>query len=167
MKWQSHINHITKSVNFVVYRLRHFKNLLSFVNSCSCSYFSPSWLQRFSHGQFTWTPILPSTKITECLSKVFLEYQISCKSIPWQDQTWMVDRQASSEYLRAVHIFITLNIGKPMYLKEKGQIYIPLRDLRPKNRPHLVVNTSKNHNYNYSSLVFMISYWIPLPEDIN
>ena len=51
-------------------------------------------------------------------------------------------------------------------LKDKINIYIPTRDLRPQLRPHREVLTSKCSQLNNSSLVYMLDFWNILPEYI-
>ena len=43
---------------------------------------------------------------------------------------------------------------------------MPARELRPKNRPHLKVENTKNSYYSNSSLIYMISFWNSIPENI-
>ena len=169
MKWRSQINHIVKSVNYVLYRLRHFKHLINF--NLRKQLVTALIFPLLDSGAFPMGN-LPEHQYSRLQKLLNSSVRYACginfpsRTSPDRTKLGWLNVKLRAKYLSAVHIHNILNIGKPNYLKDKVKIYTPTRDLRPKNRPHLVVNTSSNHTYNNSSLVFMLSFWNSLPEEI-
>ena len=88
------------------------------------------------------------------------------RNSPARLQLGWLNVRLRQKYLCAVHIYNTLSNNLPFYLKEKINIYIPTRDLRPHLSPYLKVPTSKCSQFNNSSLVHMLDFWNTLPEYI-
>ena len=149
--------------------MRHFKNL---INSklrkqlYFCTYFSFSRLRYFPMGNLPEHQYYRLKKLLNASVRYLWNIKFPTRFSPDRIKFGWLIVKLQAIYLSAVHIYNILNIGKATYLKEKVKIYISPRDLRLKNCPNLVVNSSTNQSYNNSSLVFMISFWYSFPEEI-
>ena len=169
MKWRSHVNHIIKSVNYTLYRLRHFKHL---VNSklrkqlVTALIFPLLDSGVFPMGKLSELQYSRLQKLQNASVRYVCDIKFPQRTSPDRIKLGWLNVKLRAKYLCAVNIYNIINIEKPDYLKQKVKIYTPSRELRAKNRPHLVVNPSTNPTYNNSSLIYMISFWNSLPEDI-
>ena len=169
MSWNTQTNHMIKSINYVLYRLRYFKNFISpllrrrLVTSLIFPFFDYG---AFPVGKLLGYKYDRFQKLQNAAVRYISDIKFPNRTSPARLKLGWLNVRLRQKYLCAVHIYNVLNTQLPTYLKEKINIYIPTRDLRPHLRPHLSIPTSKSPQYNNSSLVYMLNFWNTLPEHI-
>ena len=148
---------MTKSINYVLYRLWYFKNFIS-----------PTLRNRdyvaFSMGKLLWYQYDRLQKLQNVTVRYVSDIKFPKMTSPSRLQLGWVNVRLRQKYLCAVYIYNTLSHNLPPYLKDKINIYISTRDLRRQLRSHLKVLTCKCSQLNNSSLVYILDFWNTLPE---
>ena len=169
MSWNTQLNHMSKSINYVLYRLRYFKDFITpllrkrLVSSLIFPYFDYG---AFPLGKLPGYKYDRLQKLQNATVRYVSDIRFPNRTSPARLKLGWLNVRLRQKYLCAVYIYNTLSNNLPSYLKDKINIYIPTRDLRPHLRPHLKVPTSKCSQYNNSSLVHMLDFWNTLPEHI-
>ena len=160
---------MSKSIDYVLYRLRYFKNFITpllrkrLVTSLIFPFFDYG---AFPMGKFLGYQYDRLQKLQNATVRYVSDISFPNRTSPARLQLGWLNVRLRQKYLCAVFIYNILNNNLPSYLKDKINIYIPSRDLRPHLRPHLKVPTSKCSLFNNSSLVYMLDFWNTLPEYI-
>ena len=169
MKWNTHINHVVKSVNFSLYRLRYFKNLVTKnlrKQLVSALIFPLLDYCMFPIGNLPEYQYARLQKLQNAAVRYVCDIKYPLRTSPARITLGWLKVKYRAKYLCASYIYNILQNAKPDYLKTKINIYKPARELRPKNRPHLKVELTKNPFYSNSSLIYMISFCNSIPENI-
>ena len=169
MSWRTQINHISKSINYILYRLRYFKNFISPLlrRRLVCSLIFPL----FDYGAFVMGNLLGYQydrlqKLQNATVRYVSDMKFPNRTLPARLKLGWLNVRLRQKYMCALYIYNTLNNCLPRYLKDKINVYVPARDLRPHLRPHLSVPTSTCSMFKNSPLVHMINFWNTLPEYI-
>ena len=158
-----HINHVVQTVNYSLHRLRYFKNLAT--KNLRKQLVSAIIFPLLDYCMF---PIgyARLQKIQNAAVRYVCDIKYPLRTSPARITLGWLKVKYRAKYLCASYIYNILQNAKPDYLKTKINIYKPARELRPKNRPHLKVELTKNPFYSNSSLIYMISFWNSIPENI-